>query len=107
MGNYIQVVCTFADEEEADRIINMLVDQRLVSCCQKLPVVSTYHWEGNKECSNEFMVFMKTMSALYQEVEQLILSNHSYEVPEIVAYPITYGSESYLNWIDEETQKSR
>jgi periplasmic divalent cation tolerance protein len=105
MSKYLQVVTTFDNEEEANRVINILVDNRLVSCCQLSNIVSTYHWNGKKEHNNEYMVFMKTKEELYKEVEKTILENHSYEVPEIIAYPIMYGSDSYLNWIEKETKR--
>ena len=39
-----------------------------------------------------------------KEIEKVIVDNHSYEVPQIVAYNIVEGLDSYLNWIEEETK---
>jgi periplasmic divalent cation tolerance protein len=39
------------------------------------------------------------VDALTERVKTL----HSYEVPCIVALPITGGSKEYLGWIEEET----
>mgnify|MGYP002868808690 CR=1 FL=1 len=105
MNKYLQVISTFDNEEEANKVINLLLDERLVSCCQMSEIISTYHWNGNREHEHEFQVCMKTREDLYKEVEKLIKENHSYEVAEIIAYPIVYGSEDYLNWIDKETKK--
>jgi periplasmic divalent cation tolerance protein len=45
---------------------------------------------------------MKTRSDLYHELEKAIRSIHPYEVPEIVALPIVSGSQSYLDWLEQE-----
>ena len=47
---------------------------------------------------------MKTKKVLYSDVEKVILENHSYEVPQIVAYDIDMGYSEYLKWINEETK---
>lgn len=48
---------------------------------------------------------MKTKKILYSDVEKAILENHSYEVPQIVAYDISMGYSEYLKWIDKETKE--
>ena len=48
-------------------------------------------------------MLIKTRIALFPQVEGKIKELHSYEVPEIVATPITRGSETYLNWLREST----
>jgi periplasmic divalent cation tolerance protein len=50
------------------------------------------------------LVFIKTRSELYGEVERAITEVHSYQVPEIIKVPVENGLLSYLNWIDEVTK---
>ena len=47
---------------------------------------------------------MKTKKELYKEIEKTIKENHSYEVPEIIAYDIMFASNEFLDWIDNETR---
>lgn len=82
----------------------MLLDKRLVSCCQLSNITSSYHWKGNIEHSKEFLLQMKSKKNLYKEVEQEILKLHSYETPQIIMYDIVDGFQGYLNWIEEETK---
>lgn len=100
---YILVTTTFDNEEEANRVIDLLLEKRLVSCCQKSTIVSKYHWKGNIETANEYFVQMKSKKGLYKEIEKVILENHSYETPQIVAYDIIDGFKDYIDWIEEET----
>lgn len=103
-NKYIMVTTTFESEEEANKVINVLLEKRLVSCCQMSNITSSYHWKGKIECEKEFLVQMKSKKTLYKEIETEILKIHSYETPQIICYEIEDGYKDYLNWIDEETK---
>lgn len=103
-NNYIMISTTFDNKEETNKIIKLLLEKRLVSCCQVSNITSSYHWKGDIEEANEFLVQMKSKKSLYKEIEQVILDNHSYETPQIVAYNIVDGYKGYLDWIEEETK---
>jgi periplasmic divalent cation tolerance protein len=102
--DYIQVVTTVARHDEADAIARELVDQRLAACVQIVgPITSTYRWQGAIETGQEWQCWAKTRRELYDRVEEAIRRIHPYEIPEILAVPVVAGSESYLNWIEQET----
>lgn len=103
-NKYIMITTTFDNEEEANSVINSLLKKRLVSCCQLSNITSSYHWKGNIEHSNEYLLQMKTKKELYKEVENEILKLHSYEIPQIICYDIVDGYKDYLGWIGEETK---
>jgi periplasmic divalent cation tolerance protein len=100
----VQVVVAVDTEENAARIAEALVAERLAACVQVGgPVTSRYHWEGKVETEREYLLIVKTrdghVSALTERVREL----HPYEVPEITAVPITGGLGDYLDWIRSET----
>ena len=106
MGRYIQVSTTVERKEDADRIAKILVERRAVACAQVIgPIRSTYWWKGRLEEATEWLCVMKTREDLYADLEANLKAAHPYEVPEIVAVPVTKGSEAYLRWIEEETSK--
>ena len=100
---YCVVLSTAGSQEEADKIANVLLENRAASCVQMSPVVSSYHWDGKIERANEIRLVIKTIDALYPQVESLIRKNHSYKVPQIVKLQISGGLKEYLDWISEET----
>lgn len=106
MNKYIMITTTFDNEEEANKTVQILLEKRLVSCCQLSNITSSYHWKGSIAHEKEFLVQMKTRKELYKEVEKEILNIHSYEVPQIIAYDIVLGHKDYLEWIDQETAQS-
>jgi len=46
---------------------------------------------------------IKASADRYPELEAAIREHHPYELPEIVAVPISDGYESYLDWIAAES----
>ena len=104
MKQYIMITTTFDNKDEANKIIDLLLNERLVSCCQLSNITSSYHWKGKIEKADEYLLQMKSKKELYNEVEKIILDNHSYETPQIITYDIVNGYSEYLKWINDETK---
>jgi periplasmic divalent cation tolerance protein len=96
----IIVFLTAASVDEANRLADMLVDKRLAACVQIMrEMVSVYRWQGKVERQREVLLIAKTLSSKFAEVEREVVKLHSYETPEIVAFPLTAGSAPYLEWL--------
>jgi len=99
------VLTNCPDIDVADRIAHALVEHRLAACVNRLAVVqSVYRWQGALERAEEVPLLIKTTVTRYAEVEAAIRGLHPYAVPEIVAWPITVGFQSYLDWVGDETR---
>lgn len=101
---YAIVFTTAGSQAQADKIATALLNARAASCVQMMTVCSHYHWKGKIEHENEIHLTIKTRDDLYNTVAEIIRTNHSYEVPQIVKVPITDGLPEYLDWISTETQ---
>ncbi|MBL8431293.1 MAG: divalent-cation tolerance protein CutA [Dechloromonas sp.] len=100
------VLTNCPDEEAANAIALAVVEARLAACVNILPrVQSIYRWQGRIESATEIPLLIKSTAASYPALEQAIRTLHPYEIPEIVALPITAGLPAYLNWVAEETLK--
>ena len=99
------VLTNCPDVDVADRIAHTLVEQRLAACVNRLAAVqSVYRWQGALERAEEVSLLIKTTVTRYAEVEAAIRALHPYDVPEIIAWPITAGLPSYLDWVGDETR---
>lgn len=97
---FVSIYVTFANEEEAKSIGRILVEERLVACCNIIPnLVSIYHWKDRLEESQETLVFFKTTKDRAAKTTKKIQELHSYEVPCILILPILEGNQPYLDWI--------
>ena len=98
------VITNCPDEETANHIALAVVEARLAACVNILPrVQSIYRWQGAVESAVEVPLLIKTTTATYPALEAAIRERHPYEVPEIIALPISAGLPAYLNWVAEET----
>ncbi|MBT2384869.1 divalent-cation tolerance protein CutA [Streptomyces sp. ISL-11] len=103
-AQYIAVMTTTDSEERARLLATTAIDRRLAACAQiDGPLTSLYHWRGKVESDIEWRVLYKTTAARYAELEAHIRGRHDYATPEIIATPITAGSDEYLAWLRRET----
>ena len=94
------VFCTFPDPETAHRISRAAVEKRYAACASLVPSVeSIYRWRGQVQQADETLVIYKTSVTCYPDLEGFLVRSHPYEVPEIVALPISAGSAAYLDWV--------
>jgi len=102
----ILLVLTSAPDGEAARALaDGLIAARLAACVNLLGAcTSVYRWKGAVETASEIPMLIKTRAALLPEVEAFILSQHPYQVPELIALPVGGGSSAYLEWLVQETQ---
>ena len=101
MDKYI-IVTTLCDKEEiSNKIINTLLEKRLVAGSQVTKVHSKYWWNNKLEEYDEYKLDFRTKESLFSKIENEIKKIHNYEVAEISSYEIESASKEFLNWIDE------
>lgn len=103
MTERMMVLMTAGSQEEAEQIARALVTELLAACVNVMPgVTSIYRWEGKVERDEEWLLVAKTRSEVLDELIGRVQALHSYDVPEIIALPITKGNETYLRWLDSQ-----
>lgn len=103
----IIVFITAATREEAGRLAEMMVARQLAACVQILGgIESIYRWQHKIEHQQEVLLIAKTLDSKFAELEREVCALHSYEVPEIVALPLSDGSSQYLQWLQASVKKT-
>jgi len=98
------VYMTCENMKEAEEIGAALVEQRLAACANILPGMrSVYWWQGKVERAEEAVLIAKTRDGLVEALTTAVKEMHGYEVPCVVALPITGGNPDFLAWIRDET----
>ena len=98
------IYSTTSGVEEARKIARKLVEEKLVACVNIIPKIeSIYRWQGNIEEDSECVLLAKTTDKNIDKTIQRMKELHSYDVPDIIALPITKGLKEYLNWVEDET----
>ena len=98
-----QVILAFSscpDEATARYIATVLVTEGLVACANRLSSMqSTYVWDGRLQEETEVLLIMKTIAATLPALTARLKQLHPYDLPEVVAIPVTGGNEPYLDWV--------
>ena len=105
MTDFIEIHWTCSNIDEARKICQFLVQERLVACAQIVPQIeSIYLWNNELEKSQESKIFLKSQFNKFDQIKKAILKNCSYDVPEITYTTIAGGNDEYLNWVKENTE---
>ena len=102
------VLVTAKDVDEAQRIADKLLKEKLIACANIVKdVKSLFRWEGKIDAAQEVILVLKTRRALFAKLVKTVKMVHSYNVPEIIALPIVSGYNPYLKWIDDSTKQRK
>ncbi|UJG41499.1 MAG: divalent-cation tolerance protein CutA [Candidatus Heimdallarchaeum aukensis] len=101
MNEPIHLHVSIDSKEEAERISNFLLEEKLVVCVQISKIHSKYWWKGKIEKAEEYLVIAKTFSDKFHDIVEELKKHHTYEIPEIIALPIKYASDEYIEWMRE------
>lgn len=100
----LTVLTTTDSPEKAEALAHGAVERRVAACAQiSAPVTSVYRWQGVVETAREWQVLFKTTVERYEQLAAYIREIHDYDIPEIIATPVTHGSEDYASWVAAET----
>jgi periplasmic divalent cation tolerance protein len=104
MNDILLVITNLPDAASAEKLAHQLIKARAAACVNQLvPCISTYRWKDKIEITTEIPLLIKTTRAAYPRLEKLIHEAHPYELPEIIAVPVTAGFPAYLDWVSGET----
>jgi periplasmic divalent cation tolerance protein len=104
MTELLLVMTSLPDEDTAKALAKRLIDIHLAACVQiQRGVQSIYRWEGRVCEEQEVVLVAKTTAEQWSAISAFIKQNHPYDVPEIIAQPITHSHTDYARWAIAET----
>lgn len=99
------VLMTAPDADTGQGIARALVEARLAACGNVVPGIrSVFRWEGRVQADDEALVVLKTTASRVEAMMERARALHPYDVPELLALPVTEGSADYLDWVAAETR---
>ena len=105
MPGVVTILTTVAQAQDAARIAEMLLRDKLAACVQEMTIRSRYRWKGKVQCDPELLLLIKTTADRAEAAVVAIRKIHPYELPEIIVLPVVGGLAEYMNWINDETRE--
>lgn len=84
----------------AKRLATTLVRSKRAACVSVIDNMrSVYRWKNKIHTENESLLVIKTTGAKLNTLKKTILANHPYQIPEIIALPVSATTPEYFKWI--------
>jgi periplasmic divalent cation tolerance protein len=103
-SNEIRVIFSTVPPDKSGILARILVDTKMVACVNIIPVQSCYRWNGEFCYEPEHLLIAKTTRGKVNDVIATIKAHHPYDIPEIIALPVTEGHLPYLELVHQETR---
>ncbi|CAD6209917.1 unnamed protein product [Miscanthus lutarioriparius] len=101
----IVVYVTVPNREAGKKLSHSIISEKLAACVNIVPgIESVYWWEGKVQSDTEELLIIKTRESLLDALTAHVKANHEYDVPEVIALPITGGNTKYLEWLKNSTR---
>ena len=105
MKSILVVFCTCPDEKTARALAAGLLEEKLAACVNVLPGIrSIYRWQDEVKDDSEVLMVVKTTQPNLERLTQWLEHHHPYDLPEVIALPVSGGSPGYLDWVAQETK---
>jgi len=100
---FVMAYLTFPTAEDAERIVEALLEARIIACANLFPIDSRYRWRGAIERARETAAIVKTVPERWDELCAEVARLHEYEVPCIVRLEGA-ATAAFGAWVCRETQ---
>ncbi|MFH1686561.1 MAG: divalent-cation tolerance protein CutA [bacterium] len=80
--------------------------ERLVACCNIIPGMESFYWWNDQVLDDqEALLLVKTTRQKFPALQEYVENHHPYEIPELLAIPVSEGLPDYLAWVKVETER--
>ena len=93
------IITTEVDKENASKLANLLLREKLIPCVSMKNIESYFWWEGNINKSKEVQLMIKCKKENINKVCDKIAEWHSYEIPEIIYFRVS-ANKNYHHWVN-------
>lgn len=99
----VELVLTCGSWQEAQRIVDKLLADKLIACAEFIPIKSKFSWKHKLEEADEIKLIMLSKADFFQPVEKVVTKLHSYETFVLKAIPVLHLSHMAKAWLKDST----
>ena len=99
----LRVLVMTCPPDQAERLLEVLLRERLVACGNVLAAQSRYRWQGELCREPEALVIMETATGRVAAAMARLAELHPYKVPKLLAFAPTDALAAYVAWVLDAT----
>ncbi len=104
--NIILLTCNVPNKKILKKIINVLLEKKMVSCINIInKIISFYYWKNKIKKKKEIKIMFKSFNFLKKKIIKKIKKIHSYKIPEILVFKVNNVNKEYLYWMKKTIKK--
>ena len=88
--------------EEADKISNYLLKEKLIVCAKKLTINSSFLWKNKIESAREILLIMDSIEENFEKINREVKKLHSYKIYTLFMTHVNKTNSEAINWIKKE-----
>ena len=93
-------------QKNAEHLARLLLKEKLCACVNIVKNVRSFFlWQGKTDAAHEALLIIKTKKSLFPALRNFVKNNHSYDVPEIIAFNVTAVNKEYRDWVRASCRK--
>jgi periplasmic divalent cation tolerance protein len=104
MHTFVELVLTCGSWQEAQKIVDALLEQKLIACAEFIEIKSRFQWHGKTDQSDEIKLIMTTIADHFDTIEVKVRELHSYDTFVLQQIPITHLNPAASQWLQDSTQ---
>ena len=101
---YFRGIISATSEEEAQQILNMLLEKKLIAGGLISNGMSNHWWEGKIDKEIYYNISVFTISENKEKIVDLVEKNSKDNTPGVIFFKIDYANDKFLRWISENTK---
>ena len=98
------ILSTAPSREVGEKLARALLDKKLAACVNMIDNVSSFYtWKGEITSDAELLLVIKARRSAFDAIDAVLRELHPYDTYELLALPVSRGTQKYLDWIGEVT----
>jgi periplasmic divalent cation tolerance protein len=97
--DFVELILTCGSWQEAQKVADYMLENRLVACVEFMEIKSKYWWDGKLDEAKEIKLIMETVADNFVKVEAALGKLHSYETFVLQMIPIAKLSKGASEWL--------
>lgn len=100
----VALVTTVGSADDARRLADAAIAQRLAACVQVEAIESVYRWQDAVQHDAEWRLWFKTTAAALPALRAWLRSAHPYQLPASFVLGLSDPSPDFADWVQAESR---